>query len=311
VACRARAADRRGALEELPRAGLGGPAEGGAQVPHCPTLPHTDRTLLNRRYGLVVVTVKGSRVLVVGASSGLGRGIADRLDRDGATVAVAARRVERLRELADSRDRMHVVALDVQDEVGCADAVAGAVELMGGLDAVVYAPGITVLSRLAKVSAEHWRTAFEVNVVGASLVTAAAMPHLEASEGVAIFLSSVSASLTPPWIGMGVYAATKMALEKTVQVWNMEHPRVRFSTIVVGATRGGEFFQNAIVPFPDDTDAFFDEWRRRGYTGSESLEIEDQAQAVVDIMESRAQMDTVWVRSRTHLQFPPEEPPSG
>ena len=47
--------------------------------------------------------------------------------------------------------------------------------------------------------------AFDTNVVGAALVTAAALPHLAASNGVAVYLSSVSASLTPPWPGLGAY----------------------------------------------------------------------------------------------------------
>src|SRR3954447_10081052 len=97
---------------------------------------------------------------------------------------------------------------------------------------------------------EHWRTVFELNVFAANLVTAAAIPHLEASGGTAIFLSSVSAHVTPPWVGMGLYAASKVALEKTVEVWKLEHPDVRFTTIVVGSTAGGHFFADATIPDP-------------------------------------------------------------
>ncbi len=51
----------------------------------------------------------------------------------------------------------------------------------------------------------------------AGAVTAAAIPHLEASGGVAIYFSSVSAHVTPPWVGMGLYAASTVALEKCVE----------------------------------------------------------------------------------------------
>jgi len=41
-----------------------------------------------------------------------------------------------------------------------------------------------------------------------------------------------------------------------VQVWKLEHPNVRFTTIVIGSTSGGEFFENADIPFPEDVDEF-------------------------------------------------------
>lgn len=252
-----------------------------------------------------VQTLEGRRVLVVGASSGLGWAMASRLDREGARTAVAARRTDRLEELArEHGGRPHVLACDVRDPAACRRAVEDAVSALGGLDGLVYAPGLGVVVRLSKAGADHWRAAFETNVVGASLVTAAAVEHLERSEGVAVFLSSVSASVTPPWMGMGIYAATKVALEKSVQVWKLEHPGVRFTTIVVGSTRGGEFFASAEIPHPEDVDALRSDWHARGYLAEHGLEPEDQAQAVVDILRSRAQIDTMWVRPRTQFQLP-------
>jgi NAD(P)-dependent dehydrogenase (short-subunit alcohol dehydrogenase family) len=195
----------------------------------------------------------GCRALVVGASGGLGRAIASRLDAEGARVAVAARRVDLLAQLRDEAGgRPVVVACDVRDPEACARAVDEAVDRLGGLDALVYAPGVAVIAELSRANAVHWHEVLSTNVVGASLVTAAAVPHLEASAGVAVYLSSVSAHLTPPWRGMGLYIASKVALEKCVEVWKLEHPSVRFTTIVAGSTAGGEFFPHAHKPFPDD-----------------------------------------------------------
>ena len=98
----------------------------------------------------------------------------------------------------------------------------------------------------------------------AGLVTAAAIPHLEVTTGTAVYLSSVSAHLTPPWAGMGLYLAAKVALEKCVEVSQ--------------------------------------EWQDRGYLAQEQLSAEDQAQAVVDILASRAQIDVMWSRPVTSLQ---------
>jgi NAD(P)-dependent dehydrogenase (short-subunit alcohol dehydrogenase family) len=129
------------------------------------------------------------------------------------------------------------------------------------------------------------------------------MPHLEASHGVAIYLSSVSAHVTPPWVGMGLYLASKVALEKCAEVWKLEHPEVRFSTIVIGSTSGSSFFQSAEKPYPDDMARFLEQWQARGYLAQYQLAPEDQAAAVVDILTSRAQIDVMWVRPVTSLQL--------
>jgi len=251
-----------------------------------------------------VAKLEGRRVLVVGASGGLGRAIAVRLDAEGARVAVAARRVELLEQLrAQAGGRPTVLACDVRDPDACAATVTSAVEGLGGLDGLVYAPGMAVVTELWKAGAAHWRSALDTNLVGAALVTAAAIPHLQDSEGVAVYLSSVSAHLTPPWKGMGLYLASKVALEKCVEVWKLEHPRVRFTTMVIGSTSGNEFFPHAEKPFPDDIDGFQRDWQARGYLASESLDPEDQADAVVHVLASRAQIDVMWSRSRTQLQL--------
>jgi NADP-dependent 3-hydroxy acid dehydrogenase YdfG len=249
--------------------------------------------------------LEGRRVLVVGASKGLGRSIAARLDAEGAHIGIAGRSVDRLESLAQQcGERPLVLGCDVRDAAACADVVAGTVAGLGGLDALVYTPGTTVVTELRNASPEHWRNVFETNVFGANYVTASAIRHLESSRGVAIYLCSVSAHLSPPCIVMGLYAASKIALEKCVEVWKLEHPDVRFSTIVIGSTAGGEFFRDATIPSESDLERFGAQWRARGYLADEQLQPEDQAKAVVDILTSTAQMDVVWVRPRGLLQLP-------
>ncbi|HWS47994.1 MAG TPA: SDR family oxidoreductase, partial [Acidimicrobiia bacterium] len=108
------------------------------------------------------------------------------------------------------------------------------------IDALVYATGIGPLARLVDTDAETWRRVFDTNVTGAALVTKAALPHLIASSGTAVYLSSVSASLTPPWPGLGAYAVSKAALDKLVEAWRAEQPGVGFTRLVVGDCAGGE-----------------------------------------------------------------------
>jgi NAD(P)-dependent dehydrogenase (short-subunit alcohol dehydrogenase family) len=104
----------------------------------------------------------------------------------------------------------------------------------------VYATGIGPLSRIEDLDADTWRRAFDTNVIGASLITAAALPHLRASHGAAAYLSSVSASLTPPWPGLAAYLVSKAALDKMVEAWRTEHPELGFTRITVGDCPGGE-----------------------------------------------------------------------
>ncbi len=181
------------------------------------------------------------RTVVVGASSGLGRCLGIGLAQRGAHTALLARRQQRLEAAAEEAGPGTLaITCDVTSTESCRAAVNQAAEGLGGIDALVYAPGIGPLARLADMDAETWRRIFDTNVIGAALVTAAAMPHLTDSSGTAVYLSSVSASSTPPWPGLGAYAVSKAALDKLVEAWRGEHPTVGFTRVVVGECMGGE-----------------------------------------------------------------------
>ena len=181
------------------------------------------------------------KTVVVGASSGLGRCIGIGLAQRGAHVALLARRRDKLDAAArEAGGATLAIQCDVTDEASCRAAIAEASTGLGGIDALVYAPAIGVLARLADVDADAWRRSFETNVTGAAIVTRAAIRDLTESAGTAAYLSSVSASLTPPWPGLGAYLVSKAALDKLVEAWRAEHPAVAFSRIVVGDCAGGE-----------------------------------------------------------------------
>jgi NAD(P)-dependent dehydrogenase (short-subunit alcohol dehydrogenase family) len=181
------------------------------------------------------------RTVVVGASSGLGRCIAVALARGGDEVALLARRLDQLEgAVAEAGAGARAIRCDVTDEPGCRAAIAAAAESLGGIDALVYATGSATLSRLDDLDADTWARTFATNVTGASIATSAALPHLVASHGAAAYLSSVSASMTAPWPGLGSYIVSKAALDKLVEAWRAEHPEVGFTRLVVGDCGGGE-----------------------------------------------------------------------
>ncbi len=156
-------------------------------------------------------------------------------------MALLARRHVRLMEAAkEAGPDALAIACDVTDEPSCRTAIEQAARELGGIDALVYATGIGPLARLADVNADTWRKLFDTNVTGAAIITAAALPYLVESRGTAAYLTSVSASLTPPWPGLGAYAVSKAALNKLVEAWRSEHPHVGFTRVTVGECGGGE-----------------------------------------------------------------------
>jgi NAD(P)-dependent dehydrogenase (short-subunit alcohol dehydrogenase family) len=185
--------------------------------------------------------VASVRAVVVGASSGLGRCVARGLAEDGAQVALLARRKDKLDDaVVECGPGAVAITCDVTDPDSPAAAINEAVRAMGGIDAVVYTTGVGPLARLVDIDADTWQRTFATNVTGAALVTAAAVPHLTESQGVAAYFSSVSASLTEPWPGLGAYAVSKAALDKLVEAWRIEHPQVGFTRVIVGDCAGGE-----------------------------------------------------------------------
>src|SRR5689334_19707285 len=223
------------------------------------------------------------RTVVVGASSGLGRCIGIGLAQRGAQVALLARRREMLEQAAKEAGNGLAVECDVTDPDSVRRAIAEASQGLGGIDALVYATGIGRVGRLADVDQDEWRRAFDTNVTGAALVTSAALDDLIASKGTAIYLSSVSASLTQPWPGLGLYAVSKAALDKLVEAWRSEQPGVGFTRLVVGDCAGGE--GDGMTQFANDWDVelaaeFGQQWVARGLLSGALIDVDHLVEVV-------------------------------
>lgn len=179
-------------------------------------------------------SLRGRRVLAIGASSGAGRRVALDLAARGATVAFAARRREKVDALADEVGGGSIgLQCDVRDEGSCTGVVAQAVSAFGGLDAVFYAPAVIAMSTLMDADGPYWDEVLRTNVTGAALITRAAVPHLGEHRGRMVYFSSISSS-GPVWPGLGVYITSKAALERMVEAWRAEHPEVLFTCLSIG-----------------------------------------------------------------------------
>jgi NAD(P)-dependent dehydrogenase (short-subunit alcohol dehydrogenase family) len=251
------------------------------------------------------------RTVVVGASSGLGRSIGIGMAQRGAHVALLARRYENLVAAAEEAGGGAVaIRCDVTDETSCASAIKEAVDALGGIDALVYSTGIGPLSRIEDLDAATWRRAFDTNAIGASLVTAAALPHLQASRGAAAYLSSVSASLTAPWPGLSAYLVSKAALDKLVEAWRAEHPEVGFTRVTVGDCIGGEGASTTQFANEWDSDLAIELgplWFERGFMNGGFIEIDELVRLVHDVVShgASAAIPSITITPRPPASAPP------
>jgi NAD(P)-dependent dehydrogenase (short-subunit alcohol dehydrogenase family) len=181
--------------------------------------------------------LSGKRVLVLGASSGLGKASAIEIAREGAQVCVAARRTDRLAETVGEADgEVVALACDVTNEADCNRVIEEAVSALGGLDAVVYAPGISTFGPIEEIRSEDWHSVLATNLIGVSLILNAAIKHLNATRGRFVVISSITIDYSPPRPFQATYVVSKRALEALVEAWQGEHRQVAFTSIACGDT---------------------------------------------------------------------------
>jgi NAD(P)-dependent dehydrogenase (short-subunit alcohol dehydrogenase family) len=172
----------------------------------------------------------GRVALVTGASSGLGYRFARTIAAAGAKVAVTARRVDRLEELAREIERdggtCVPIALDVTDDESIVQAVAHATEALGLVDILVNNAGIPDAQRAHKMSLELTDAVLDTNVRGPWLLANEVARGLIAAErpGRIVNISSVGA-FTYSGNGAALYSVSKMAIHRMTEVLAVEWAR--------------------------------------------------------------------------------------
>ena len=126
--------------------------------------------------------LSGTTALVTGASSGIGAATARRLAEHGASVALVARRRDRLEALAADIDKAGgaglVVEVDITDRTQAEAAIQQAVERFGRLDILVNNAGLMLLGPVACADIEEWDRMIAINIQRVLYTTRAALPHL-------------------------------------------------------------------------------------------------------------------------------------
>lgn len=240
----------------------------------------------------------GKRILLVGGSKGIGRAMGEHAAAEGARVAFAARSLDRVREAAACGDGCIALGVDVCDEASVETAVAKAVETFGGLDALLYAPAYGPLRRLRDADAELWRTVFDTNVIGATVVTRHAVDHLARSGGNAVYLSSVTEA-GPVWTGLSLYGVTKAALARLIESWRHEHPEVAFTRLVLGPMDPGAESAFSADWDPELAGELMPGWMAQGVMGTALVPVRDAWEYVVAILRSSSAPEWLVLQPRS------------
>ena len=180
----------------------------------------------------------GKVALVTGASGGLGRHFAQVLTAAGATVVLAARRVDKLADAAAALGpRAHAVVLDVADAASVTDAFAAAEVAAGGpVTVVINNAGIADTGAALDVTPEDWDRVLDTNLTGAFLVAQAAARRLRATGSPGSIVNIASIAGLRPAGAVAAYCASKAGLVHLTKALALEWARhgVRVNALCPG-----------------------------------------------------------------------------
>jgi short-subunit dehydrogenase len=199
-----------------------------------------------------LASYRGLRALVTGASSGIGRALATRLAREGARVALVARREVLLREVAGeiaaAGGEARVFPADLEDREHALACAAEAASAFGGIDLLVNNAGYGHHRRFHEWDLDDMERVMRVNYLGALAVTKALLPQmLERRRGWLVFMASVAGKIAVP--EESAYSASKFALVGLAGALSLEveDAGVHVLTVCPGAIRTPFFDAEALA----------------------------------------------------------------
>ena len=173
---------------------------------------------------------KEKTVVVTGAGSGIGRAAAIRFAEEGASVVLVGRTAETLEETAKKlpqdrtwihTDNYLIITCDISVQSQVQEMVERAIDKFGKIDILVNNAGKATQGKITELSADDWRSAIDVNLNGTFYVSQAAMPHLIASKGNIVNISSLS-GVGGDW-NMAAYNAAKAGVTNLTRTLALDH----------------------------------------------------------------------------------------
>jgi NADP-dependent 3-hydroxy acid dehydrogenase YdfG len=170
----------------------------------------------------VSVDLAGRRVLVTGASSGIGAATCRSIIACGGSVAMLARRKQRLDELArELGERATAVPCDVTDLEALEAAVGEAARNLGGLDGVVAVAGRSMMGTIATGAPQRWRELMDINLIAPLATVRYALGHFPAAGRRDVVIVGSTGAVTP-MPGVGIYGASKRGLQAAFDALRLE-----------------------------------------------------------------------------------------
>jgi NADP-dependent 3-hydroxy acid dehydrogenase YdfG len=230
-------------------------------------------------------------ILITGASSGIGEGIARELAAGGATVLMGARRTDRLDRIAGEIRAAGGVAatraLDVTDIGSMQTFAQTALDLWGRIDVLVNNAGIMPLSPMSALKFDEWARMVDVNIKGVLWGIGAVLPVMERQgEGQIINIGSIGALQAVPTAA--VYCGTKFAVRAISDGLRQESNAIRVTCVNPGVVES----ELAATITHAETQALMDNYR------ATALKPGDIARAVRQLIEAPASVDTTEITIR-------------
>lgn len=230
-------------------------------------------------------------ILITGASSGIGEGMARELAGAGAKVLLGARRLDRVEAIAAGLRAAGGMAearrLDVTSRSSMAGFVQAAVETWGRVDVLINNAGIMPLSPLSAGQQDEWERMVDVNIKGVLWGIGAVLPVMEAQGGGQIInIGSIGALQVVPTAA--VYCATKFAVRAISDGLRQESRNIRVTCVNPGVVES-ELASTITHP---ETMAMMESYR------ATALQPADIARAVRQVIEAPAGVDTTEITIR-------------
>lgn len=225
-------------------------------------------------------SLAGKRVVVVGASAGIGRAFAVRAGKEGAKLLVAARREDKLAEVVAEAGTGTAVAVDIRRPDECARIATVAEETLDEVDLVLISSGYAPLKMFSDTAARDWLDVLETNVIGVHETIRALIGVLTPS---AIVAAMSSDSVRHPHTALGAYSSSKAAMERCLVSWRLEQPGYRFSCVEVSGTVPTDFTS---AFDPELLGTALKEWLARGLVQESRMTPEAVADVLAGIFAS-------------------------
>lgn len=197
----------------------------------------------------------GKHILITGAAAGIGRATAERIASEGGTVfcvdVAEAGLQETVKLIQDGGGRVHWALCDIGKLESIQETVRRAIETMGSLDVLVNVAGVIKMQNFERSTDDNWHRIIGINLTGTYWMCRECIPHLLASKGNIVNVSSTSAIRGLPW--GAAYAASKggvSALTKSIAV-EFAKQGLRANTVCPGSISTG---MNNNSTLPDKMD---------------------------------------------------------